>query len=73
MARPVNLPSHVTLQASRGGLVPVGDVYAALSCSRARAYTLREGHGFPHSNGGMIDVQAAGAWLVARNVVVNFV
>lgn len=73
MARPISLPSHVALQASRGGLVPVGDVYAALTCSRARAYTLREGHGFPHSKGGMIDVQAVGAWLVARNVTVSFI
>lgn len=73
MARPLNLPRNVSPRASRGGSVPVGTVYAALNLSRQRAYALRQVHGFPASDDGLIDPQAVGAWLIRRGVTVNYV
>lgn len=73
MPRPLSLPRSVSLRASRGRGVPVGTVYDALNLSRQRAYALRQVHGFPASDDGMIDPQAVGAWLIGRGVTVNFV
>lgn len=67
------MPRHVTLRASRGGMVPVGAVYDALNWSRQRAYGLRRSHGFPAADDGKIDVASVSAWLIERGVNVNFV
>ena len=73
MPREVQLPATVTLRASHGAKLPVGAVYVACGLSRQRAYALRRTSGFPAGSGGMIDVQAVGAWLVARGVTLNIV
>lgn len=73
MPRKLHLPATVTLRASHGAMLAVGEVYSAIGLSRQRAYALRCTSGFPAgSGGGMIDVQAVGAWLIERNVNVRF-
>ncbi len=73
MARPITLPASVTLPAARGGMVPVGRLYAALGWQRQRAFAMRQRYQFPDAVNGLIDVQQAAVWLIRRGVSVNFV
>ena len=73
MARPLTLPRTVTLASARGGMMPVGRLYAALGWQRQRAFAMRQRYQFPQSVNGLIDVQQAATWLVSRGVNVSFV
>lgn len=73
MARPLSFPAAVTLPAAPGGMVPAGRVYGAIGIRRQWAWALRERHGFPASENGLLDVQSVAAFLIRRGVSVTFV
>ena len=61
MAKRLTVPATAYLRTSP--VLPAGEVYAALSISRGRAWQMRERNDFPRCEGGKIDTAALANWL----------